>query len=1060
LLSSLIKLCLQYRLAVLATVLVLLASGSIIIQNLSVDVLPNLTRPRVTIISECLGMSPEEVESRVTIPLENALNGATNVLEVRSTSDIGLSVIQVEFDWDQDIFLARQIVQERLVTAIDALPQNVQPQLAPVASLLGQIMLVGMWSTDGSTSPIELRTQADWVVGQRLRAIRGVAQVITMGGGRKQIHILIDPHQMHVYDVSLAEIETALAASNINVTGGFVDDGPQELLVRGLGRVTDPKTLEEIVIKPTERRSILLKQVARIVEGSQLQRGDALVDGTPAVVLTIQKQPNADTRELTNQILAALDDLRPSLPGDVVIQPTYQQRDFIDLGISNVASALLLGSALVVAILILFLMNAQTTLITVLAIPLSLVVTALAFSWLDLSINVMSLGGLAVGLGMLVDDAIVGVENVYRRWREQSVKSMVIDADSFVLEATKEVLPAIVISTLLIIVVFAPLLLLSGIEGRLFTPLAIAYLVSIVASTLVALTVTPVLSRLLLVRSNTSVDSARPSWLIQSLQELFAPIIRLSLNRVGFSFFTGLLLLAIILAAAGALKLKRDFLPTFDEGATQINLYSQPGTSLKTMREISQVADQSFQKLLKSETNPDAPLLNFTCKLGRAELDEHIMGVNVAEYVMTINPKTTIDRQHMIQLLTETVDDLPGIEHEIEQPIAHLISHMLSGVAAQIAIKIHGDDLDILRRKAEEVRRAIANIDGIAEPFVEQQQLVPQLRFEIDYSALATYGLTAREVTDMIETAMQGRVVSQFNDGQRFFDILVRMEDDYRLETALLDRLHVDLPSGGRTFLGALVKIQRGAGPNTINRENARRRIVIRVNTLGGDLAGTVEEIQKRITSQIVLPQGYYVTYGGQFEARRSATKQILWFSLASAIGVLAILFSAFPQTRLVIQILIAIPAAFAGGALALIISEQSMSIAAMVGFISLAGIATRNGLLLIGTYQQLANHMGFTREMVVRGSLDRLTPVLMSSLTTGLGLLPLVIGGTAPGKEMLYPVATVIVGGLISSTLCEFSIRPGMYWFSLSRSLRDNDSLLPLEIAEDQAGIGAPKAE
>lgn len=1037
-LENLVKICLQYRLAVLAAVLVLLASSGFIIQSLSVDVLPDLTRPRVTIISECPGMSPEEVETWVTIPLENALNGATNVLEVRSTSDIGLSVIQVEFDWNQDIFLARQIVQERLATVVGTIPDSVQPHLAPVASLLGQIMLIGMWSTDGTTSPIELRTQADWVVGQRLRAIRGVAQVITMGGGRKQIHVLMDPHQMHIYDVTLAEIERALVNSNLNVTGGFVNDGAQELLVRGLGRVADPESLRQIVVKITDRRSILLDQVARIVEGEQVKRGDASVDGVPSVVLTIQKQPNADTRQLTEQILAALEDLRPSLPPDIVIQPTYQQREFIDLGISNVLSALLLGSALVVVVLLVFLMNFQTTVITVVAIPLSLIVTSLVFFRMGLSINVMSLGGLAVGMGMLVDDAIVGVENVYRRWREQHDSSSRIDGNHLVISATNEVTPAIVISTLLILVVFAPLLLLSGMEGRLFTPLAIAYLVSIVASTFVALTVTPVLSRLLLVRSRSKAQPIRTPWLIDSFQRLMEPVIRLSMTPKGLLAFALFLLISIVWAAIGIGQLKRDFLPAFDEGATQVNLYSRPGTSLDTMREISQVANENFQNLQKSDSNPNAPLLNITCKLGRAELDEHIMGVNVAEYVMTINPDSTVTRQDMIGLLTEAVDELPGIEHEIEQPIAHLISHMLSGVAAQIAIKIHGDDLDVLRRKAEEIRRAIASIDGIAEPFVEQQQLVPQLRFEIDYPALATYGLTAKEVTDMIEIAMQGRTVSQFTDGQRFFDILIRMEDEYRLEIDKLDRLHVDLPSGGRTFLGALVNIQRVGGPNTIYREDARRRIVIRVNTLGGDMAGVVDEIQRRIETQVSLPQGYYVTYGGQFEARKSAARQMLWFSLASTIGVLAILFSAFPQTRLVIQIVLAVPAAFVGGAIALVISDQSLSIAALVGFISLAGIATRNGLLLIGTYGQLAERLGYTQEMIVRGSLDRLAPVLMSSLTTGLGLLPLIIGGTQPGKEMLYPVATVIVGGLISSTICEFCIRPGMYWFSLRSSQRE----------------------
>ena len=471
------------------------------------------------------------------------------------------------------------------------------------------------------------------------------------------------------------------------------------------------------------------------------------------------------------------------------------------------------------------------------------------------------------------------------------------------------------------------------------------------------------------------------------------PILRLSLQPLGFGMICLATVVAMVWSVVGVRQLKRDFLPAFDEGATQVNLYSAPGTSLETMQAISQVANRRFEPLRMSPTHPAGPIADITCKMGRAEQDEHIMGVNVAEFTMTLNPNADISRQQMIQLLTEAVDDLPGIEHEIEQPIAHLISHMLSGVAAQIAIKIHGDDLDVLRLKAEEVRRAIASIEGIAEPFVEQQQIVPQLRFQIDYQALAVHGVTARQLTDLIETAMQGRVVSQLTDGQRFFDVLVRMDDEYRLELDQLQRLQLDLPGGGRALLGSLVRIDRAGGPNTINRENARRRIVIRVNTLGGDLGGVVEQVQQRIADQVELPQGYFVSYGGQFQARQSAQTQIFWFSIISGLVVLAILYSAFPAPRLVAQILVAIPTAFVGGAAALMLTQQSLSIAALVGFISLAGIATRNGLLLIGTYQQLSGEYGLSVETIVRGSLERLAPVLMSSLTTGLGLMPLVIG-------------------------------------------------------------------
>jgi len=1034
-LSGLVEISLRHRSLVVATSLAVLALGGYLTAQLPVDVLPNLTRPRVVVITECPGMAPEEVETRVTIPIENAINGATDVTDIRASSDIGLSVILVEFPWGQDIYRARQIVQERLATAADRLPPKVQPQLAPMASLLGQIMLIGMWSEDGTTDALELRTLADWVVAQRLRAVRGVTQVITMGGGRKQFQVLVDLHQMHTYEVTLGEIEKALIDSNLSVTGGFVNDGSEELLVRGLGLISDAETLRKIVIRPSSRRPVLLEQVAQVVEGPEAKRGDSSVNGNPAVVLTIQKQPDTDTRQLTDQILHTLTQLQSSLPADVVIRPTYLQREFIDLGVTNVIAALRDGTLLVVLVLFAFLMNVRTTCITLIAIPMSFMLTATFFWAFGLGINVMTLGGLAVGVGMLVDDAIVGVENAYQRLRKSHHEAET-NASQIVLEATQEVLRAIVISTVIVVVVFAPLFTLSGIEGRLFKPLAIAYLVSVVASTVVAITLTPALSLMLLpatFRRQGRGDGAlkREPFLLRCCKSAAEPLIRIGLNPIGFSLILCALAIAGLLSLVQLQKLKRDFLPEFDEGATQVNLYTTPGTSLEKMLEISRLADQRFAALQRSAENPDGPIADFTCKLGRAELDEHVMGVNVAEYVITMNPQSDASRRQVISLLSEAVDDLSGVEHEIEQPIAHLISHMLSGVAAQIAIKIHGDDLDALRRSAEEIRRAIATIPGIADPLVEQQQVVPQLRFELNYDAMARYGITARELTDTLETAMHGRVVSQLTDGQRFFDVIVRMQDAYRLDLDNLDRLPIELNNGIRVPLKSLVHIQRGGGPNTIQRENARRRIVIRVNTLGGDMGGIIQQIRQRVEASVQLPQGYYVSYGGQFEARQSAQRQLLFFSLVSCFVILAILYSVFPDITIVLQIMAAVPAAFIGGILTLALTDQSLSIAALVGFVSLGGIATRNGLLLISTYQSLATTSGLKRQTIVDGSLARLPPVMMSALTTGLGLMPLVFGGAIPGKEILYPVATVIVGGLISSTLCELLIRPGLFWFT-----------------------------
>lgn len=1043
-LSRLIQLSLRFRHLVIVAATALFVLGGYLASELPIDVLPSLTRPRVVVITECPGMAPEEVELRVTIPLEYALNGASDVVEVRSTSDIGLSVVYVEFDWGQEIYQARQIVQERLTTASDQLPESIQPQLAPVASLLGQIMLIGIWSEDGTTGPLELRTQADWVVAQRLRALPGVAQVITMGGGRKQVQVLVDLHGMHRHEVSLADIERALRDANLNVTGGFVEDGAQELLVRGLGLVADPSTLGKVVVRPGRRRSVLLEQVARITEGAQLKRGDSSVNGRRAVVLTVQKQPGADTRALSDDILRALDELRPAMPEDVTIHPTYLQRQFIDHGIANVIAAIRGGALLVLLVLLGFMLNLRTTMITVLAIPMSMAITAVVFDRFSLGINVMTLGGLAVGLGMLVDDAIVGVENAYRRLGSRLRDGGGDSASQIIYEATIEVLGAIVISTLLVVIVFLPLFLLTGMEGRLFTPLAIAYLVSISASTLVALTLVPALSLVLLPGLVKRTAEQREGAVLRAAKRLAAPAIRASLHPLGMRVLVTATVALVLVAALLSQQMKRDFLPAFDEGATQVNLYAAAGTSLETMTRISRMADQRFQRLLRSPDQPAAPLADFTCKLGRAEQDEHIMGVHVAEYVLSLNPQAEITRQQMIELLNEAVADLPGVEHEIEQPIAHLISHMLTGVAAQIAIKVHGDDLDVLRRIAEDIRQRIGPLPGLADPIVEQQTIIPQLRFEIDYDALADYGVAARELTDLIETAMHGRVVSLYVEGGRFFDVVLRMDDEYRLDLEQLDRLPLELPDGTRLNLGSLVKLQRGGGPNTIHRESNRRRIVVRVNTRGGDLSGVVENIQRVVGSQVDLPAGYYVTYGGQFEARRSAQQRLLGFSLVSAALVFAVLYCVFPQTRLVLQVLVAVPIAMSGGVAALIITGQSLSVAAMVGFISLGGIATRNGILLISTYQRLIQQRGWGAETVLEGSLQRVAPVLMSALTTGLGLLPLVIGGTQPGKEILYPIATVIVGGLVSSTLCEFLVRPGLYWHTRSGQRAEAETAAP----------------
>ena len=1027
-LNAIIKFSLRNRLLILCGAIAVLVLGAIVTTTLPIDVLPNLTRPRVVIVTECEGLAPEEVEQRVTFPLESTINGAAGVIAVRSSSDIGLSVINVEFDWGTDVQTARQIVQERMAIVTDQLPRDVKPQMGPRSSLLGQIALVGMWSKDGTTSPMQLRTMADWIVRQRLRKIPGVSQVITMGGDRKQFHVLVDQHRMHKYDVSLPEIEEALRNSNENVTGGFMGRDGKEFLIRALGRFASAEQINKTVIRSDPNRSLLLQQVATIEEVAQTKRGDSSINGNPAVVLTIQKQPNADTRQVTEAIHAALAELQPSMPADVVLNTTYEQRQFIDHSVANVVEALRDGAILVVIVLFVFLFNFRTTFITLTAIPLSVLVTALVFRWLGLSINVMTLGGLAVALGELVDDAIVDVENIFRRLKQNRQLENPQPVLEVIFSASVEVRNAIIISTVLVVIVFAPLFALSGIEGRLFAPLGIAYIVSICASTLVSLTVTPVLSYFLLPYAPVT-GNKRDGFILRILKAAFRPLIRFSMKPAGLT--AGLTLLGVGCVLGGMLSytMGRDFLPPFDEGAAQVNLFAPPGTSLKVSRELSQIADRNLRQLLKSDENPKAPLLWFTCRTGRAEQDEHVMGVNISEYVMSLNPGSGLSREELIEQLHEAVEHVPGVETEVEQPIAHLISHMLSGVTAQIAIKLYGDDLETLREEAEHIKEAIESVNGIAPPIVEQQQPTPQFRVDLKHDMLAHYGINASFVNHFVETAIHGQDVSQMIDGQRSFDIVMRLKESQRRDLDNLHRMPLELPNGLRVPLSAVASVYEAAGPNTINREDGRRRIVIRVNTMGRDVGSAVGEIKRRIAENVELPEGYFVTYAGQFDAQQQANSRILWLSGIALIAVIVVLYSTYSSLTIVVQLLIAVPAAFVGGIMALHYTGQTFSVAAVVGFISLGGIAARNGLLLISTYIRRMEHAALTEDVIINGSLDRLAPVLMTSLTTGLGLVPLVIGGHLPGKEILFPVATVILGGLCTATLAEFLIRPGLFW-------------------------------
>jgi CzcA family heavy metal efflux pump len=1034
--NALIRFALHNRLLVVCLSIVTLVLGSITMARLPIDIFPSLTKPRVVVMTECPGLAPEEVETLVTLPMETALNGASGVQTVRSSSGIGLSVIYVEFDWNSNVYIARQIVTERLATIAANLPQGVKPELAPISSIMGQIMMVGMYSRDGSTKPMEVRTLADWVVRRRLLTIPGVSQIVTMGGGRKQFQVLVNPDSMLSYGVTLGEVETALRLSNQNSTGGYLEQNSMEFLVRGIGRAQNIDDLGGTVVIANDARPVLLRDVARIIEGPQIKRGDSSVNGHPSVVLTVGKQPTADTRALTDEVEQALADLKQSLPDDIVLDPTiFQQRKFIDLGIHNVLEALRDGAILVLIILFLFLMNFRTTFITLTAIPLSFVITGLVFHWLGLSINVMTLGGLAVAMGELVDDAIVDIENVFRRLNENARLPNPRPKLEVIYRASIEIRSAIVFGTMLVILVFIPLFALTGIEGRLFAPLGVAYIVSILASLLVSLTVTPVLGSLLLnvkpVAPGGPHQDSHDSPLLRLLKRAVTPVIHFSMSGTGLTAILITVGVAIIGSGVLMMNIGSDFLPPFDEGAAQVNVVLPPGSSLETSNRVSQMVDKAFSRHLQDDSHPNGIVKNFVRRSGRAEMDEHAEGVNVTEYIVSLNADSGKSRHEVLALFRKELEEIPGVEYEVEQPLAHLISHMLSGVTAQIAIKVFGEDLDVLRKKAQEIKSAIEGIPGLAPPLVEPQTLIPQLRIELDREQLAAYGLRPAEVNEFIETALSGRVTSFILEGQRTFEVVVRLDDEFRTDLDAIRRLSLELPGRGRIPLSAVAKIYEAGGPNTINHERVKRRITIRANATDRDLGSVVGDIQRAVKSRVPMPEGYFIEYGGQFEAQQEATRLIAILSLVSLVGVFLVLYTLFPSTRIVLQIMLALPIAYVGGAIALWWTGQTLSVASLVGFISLGGIAARNGILLVSHYVHLMREEGegFTAAMVVRGSLERLAPVLMTALTAGIGLVPLVLGGQQPGKEILYPVATVILGGLITSTICEYVVHPGLFW-------------------------------
>ncbi|QGQ24804.1 efflux RND transporter permease subunit [Gimesia benthica] len=1133
-LNSIIRISLTHRTLVLAACVVILAYGGYLTTTLPIDVFPDLDRPRVVILTQCPGMSSEEVETLVTYPIETAILGANGVEDVRSQSSQGMNVIYVEFSWQTEPRYARQIVSERLANV--PMPPGIRPIMTPQASIMGQILHVGIHRRKGPQggllapleradllaerteregrpvltvwdpvvrndpdqwqkvevqaphwnpalpgrevsftwnkrsydvvfpTPLEekmdLRTTADWLIRPRLLKLNGIAEVIVMGGDQKQYQVLVDPIKLQEYNVSLQDVEEAVKSNNLNASGGFILSGQTERPVRVIGRLgaLTNNVLEELRQAPVKMngdRAVLLENVAEIVEGPAPKRGDASIDGHPGVVITIVKQPHADTRKLTDDVMAALRDAETSLPADIVINTKlFKLKSFIDRGIYYVEEALVIGAVLVVIVLFLFLLNLRTTFITLTAIPLSLVITTLVFrvvgviTGTELSINVMTLGGIAVAIGELVDDAIVDVENIFRRLGENNISPDPKPAIVVVFEASREIRSAIVFGTAVVVLAFMPLFALSGVEGRLFVPLGVAYIVSILASLLVSLTVTPVLSYYLLPQAKAT-HTHQDGRLLRFLKWGAGYLIRFSMRHAAL-----LLLLTWGLVGVSVWELSRlgaDFLPKFDEGSVQINVTLPGGSSLKASNEASSLIDAQLVKMQKSKDNPRGPILHFFRRTGRAERDEHAQPVNVGEYILTMNPEADYDRDEFLEtLLSDLKTNVPGVGIEAEQPLSHLISHMLSGVKAQVGIKLYGDDLDKLRELAGDVRTAITDIPGVTPPIIDPQERVDELHVVLKPDELAYFGLSREYVARFVETALKGEAVSQVLEGQRRFDLVIKLDEPYRSDPYNLGTLRLELPDGrGQIRLRELADFPASAsGPNLVNRENVRRRQTIRCNVSGRDLASTVAEIEKQVRAEVELPTGYFVEFGGQFEAQRSATLLITILAAVSVAGIFIVLMMLYPSARITFQILNAIPTAFIGGVFALVLTNQTLTVASMVGFVSLGGIAVRNGILLVTHYFHLMEEEGesFSPEMVLRGSLERLAPVLMTALTAGIALIPLVVGGNKPGLEILYPVATVILGGLVTSTFCEFFIHPGLFW---KFSGKDADRLVRSETSD-----------
>lgn len=1020
LLNGIIRFSLKNRMVILVIAALCLVAGIYSTMHTEVDVFPDLNAPTVVVMTEAEGMAPEEVERLVTFPIETAVNGATNVRRVRSSSATGFSIVNIEFDWGTDIYKARQIVSEKIAMVGADLPENVgNPTLGPQASILGELMIIGL--TADTTSMQDLRTIADWTIRPRLLSTGGVAQVAVMGGDIKEYQILMDPGKMRRHGVSMDEVIYAVKGMNQNASGGTLYEYGNEYIVRGLLSTNDIDELKKAVVKTSENGlPITLDAVADVRIGPKTPvLGVASNDGKPAVLLTVTKQPNTNTLALTGRLDNALDELKANLPADVKINSQiFRQSRFIDSSIDNVKKSLIEGAIFVIIVLFIFLMNWRTTVISLVSIPLSIVASLLAIRWMGLTINTMSLGGIAIAIGSLVDDSIVDVENVFKRLRQnrekpENERESVIKV---VYEASKEVRMPMLNSTLIIIASFLPLFFLSGMEGRMLKPLGITFIISLMASTLVALTVTPVLSSFLLGSQNSDKTGKEPT-LVRWLKKYYEKALNWSVgHKKSLLFGVGALLAAAVVMF---FTLGGSFLPAFNEGSFTISISTVPGISLEESDRMGRTAEELLLSIPEIKT--------VGRKTGRAELDEHAFGVNSSEFEcpFELGKKT---RKQLTEEVRQKLAVLPGVNIEIGGPISHRIDAMLSGTKANIAIKLFGSDLNKMYEIGQKIKTSISGVEGIADINVEQQVERPELNITPKREMLARYGISLPEFAEVVRVMMEGEVVSTVYEGNRSFDLTLKVNDDARSSIERISDLTIDTGDGKKVPLSYVADIKSSAGPNTINRENVSRKLVVSCNATGGELAKAVGAIREKIAENIELPEGYHIEYGGQFESEERASKTIALVSIFSIFIIFMLLYGEFKNISQSLVVLLNLPLALIGGVFAIFFTDGILSIPAIIGFISLFGIATRNGMLLIDRYNVLASEGHSREEAVMIGSLDRLNPILMTAITSALALLPLALGGDLPGNEIQSPMAKVILGGLFSSTLLNGFVVPVIY--------------------------------